>query len=198
MHDAAHDSPDAQARDWLARIRAGDARALAALYDATAERVYAIALRATGDTSDAEEAAADVYAQVWRRADRYDPARGSVLAWLSVLAHSRAIDRRRRRGDVARVTGDDAASALDQAGTADDTADLVAALDEGSRVRAAMAALSPAQRRLVGLAFLEGLSHPEIAARTGLPLGTVKSHIRRGLEALRQALGVHPARPHAT
>lgn len=193
MRDSTEDgesAPDALARDCLARIRDGDAQALATLYDATAERVYAIALRVTGDAADAEEAAADVYAQVWRRADRYDPARGSVAAWLAVLAHSRAIDRRRRRGEgPPLLVGDDAQAALErEASETDDTCDLVAALEEGSRVRAAMAALSPAQRRLVGLAFLEGLSHPEIAERTGLPLGTVKSHIRRGLEALRRAL----------
>ena len=191
MHDvteAATAASDAQSRQWIERIRDGDAQALAALYDATVERVFAIALRLLGDAADAEEAVADVYAQVWRRAGRYDPQRGGVGAWLAVLAHSRAIDRRRRRDAAPLVAGDEAERMLALQGDASDAYDLVEALQQGSRVRAAMAQLSPAQRRLIGLAFLNDLSHPEIAALTGLPLGTVKSHIRRGLEALRALL----------
>lgn len=196
MQDAADRAAalDAQGRDWIARIRAGDARALASLYDATVDRVHAIAVRILGDAADAEEAVADVYAQVWERAARYDAARGSVFAWIGMLAHSRAIDRRRRRGDAAPVlTGDDAEFALSlQPSDVAATLDLVDALQQGTLLRAAMAQLSPAQRQLIGLAFLHDLSHPEIAAQTGLPLGTVKSHIRRGLEALRRALGARP------
>ncbi|UXI68718.1 RNA polymerase sigma factor [Tahibacter amnicola] len=176
----------------LQRICARDEQALGELYDCSVDRVYAIAVRILGDADDAEEAVADVFAQVWERADRYDASRGGVLAWLTMLAHSRAVDRRRRRGDGAPlVRGEEADTVLalqpcQQAGPAD----LVDHLQQGSVLRTGMAALSPVQRELIGLAFLEDLSHPEIAARTGLPLGTVKSHIRRGLESLRRVLGV--------
>lgn len=182
---------DAQAATWIVRVCERDARALAALYDATVERVYAIALRVLGDVGDAEEAVADVYAHVWERAHRYDPARGGVLAWIAMLAHSRAIDRLRRRGDaLPLVSGEEAELALVLRPSETAAAfDLVDAMERGHQLREAMARLSQAQRQLIGLAFLHDLSHPEIAAQTGLPLGTVKSHIRRGLEALRLALG---------
>lgn len=181
---------DAQAATWVARVCERDARALAALYDATVERVHAIALRVLGDAGDAEEAVADVYTHVWERAHRYDAARGGVLAWIAMLAHSRAIDRRRRRGDtLPLVTGEEAELALVLRPSETAAAfDLVDTLERGHRLREAMTHLTPAQRQLIGLAFLHDLSHPEIAAHTGLPLGTVKSHIRRGLEALRRAL----------
>lgn len=174
----------------VARIRARDQRALGELYDATVDRLYTVALRILADADDAEEAVADVYTQVWDRAERYDASRGDVMAWLLVLARSRALDRRRRRAEpLTRLDGDEADHVLAQtASEARETDSLVDLMQHGSVLRAGMAALSGEQRRLIGLAFLEDLSHQEIASRTGMPLGTVKSHIRRGLEALRRCL----------
>ncbi len=174
----------------VARVRGRDQRALGELYDATVDRVFSIAVRVLGDGHDAEEAVADVYAQVWQSADRFDPARGGVLAWLTMLAHSRAIDRRRRRGEgPPMLQGDDAENVLaQQPSEARTTQDLVDLLQHGSALRDALAQLGAQPRELIGLAFLEGMSHLEIAARTGLPLGTVKSHIRRGLDSLRRTL----------
>lgn len=172
------------------RIRHGDTDALGRLYDLSLGRVYGIALRVLGQAEDAEEVVSDVFVQVWESASRYCPERGGVLAWLQTLAWSRAVDRRRRnrwrRRECAELHPDDPALAYrpceDQ---------LVTWLDRLSRVQRlgpALAALSPAQRRVIELAFKEDLSHAEIALRTGLPLGTVKSHARRALAALRSAL----------
>ena len=172
-------------------IAARDAGALAALFDCTAHRIHAIAQRVLGDAADADEVVGDVYRQAWTRIGQFDAARGSVLRWLCVIAHTRAIDRLRRRRERTRVEqplhpDESPASYVDQATPRSD--ELVEMLEAGSAVRAAMAALSAVQRRLVALAFLEGLSHPEIAERLGMPLGTVKSHIRRGLLKLREIL----------
>ena len=172
-------------------IAARDAAALGALFDRTADRVHAIAQRVLGDATDADEVVGDVYRQAWTRIGQFDAARGTVLRWLCVIAHTRAIDRRRRRQERARIERPLHPEESTEAYADESTRradELVEMLEAGSAVRAAMASLAPVQRRLVGLAFLEGLSHPEIAERLAMPLGTVKSHIRRGLQKLRAAL----------
>jgi RNA polymerase sigma-70 factor (ECF subfamily) len=177
-------------RELVDGLRRREERALARLYDATVDRVYAVALRVLGEPADAEEAVADAYAQAWEQADRYDAARGSVLAWLLLMARSRALDRRRRREEpLQRVDGDDAERALAREASPQARAeDLLDLMQHGGALHAALAALPQAPRRLIALAFLEDLSHQQIAERTGIPIGTVKSHIRRGLERLRRAL----------
>lgn len=172
----------------VARIRFGDAEALGQLYDLTVGRVHALALRVLGQPQDAEEVVGDVYLQVWKKAVAYCPERGAVLAWLLTLAWSRAVDHRRRRGAATR---DVHPVALENAYTEsedDPTAHLLERLGNLQRLAPAWASLSAMQRTVLELAYHEDLSQPEIAARTGLPLGTVKSHARRGLAALRVAL----------
>jgi len=176
--------------DLLQRLVARDQTALGELYDLTVDRVYTIALRVLGDAQDAEEAVADVYTQVWETAARFDPARGGVMAWLIMQSHSRAIDRRRRRGEPAALLhGEEAETALaQQASETAAAADLVELMQHGSALRAALAQLGELPRQLISLAFLQDLSHQEIADQTGIALGTVKSHIRRGLAQMREAL----------
>lgn len=178
-------------RPLMAAVRAGDRQAFAALYDATANRVYAVALRVLGRAADAEEIVVDVFRQAWTRASTYDPTRASVLRWLLVVARSRAVDRRRRsveRRLEQPLHPDDSESSY--AEREDQGAEhLLHAMQSGSALRAALAALSAEQRRLIALAFFEDLSHHEIAERLQMPLGTVKSHIRRGLLRLREILG---------
>jgi RNA polymerase sigma-70 factor (ECF subfamily) len=178
-------------RELVEGLRQREERALARLYDATVDRVYAVALRVLGEPADAEEAVADTYAQAWEQAARYDPERGSVLAWLLLMARSRALDRRRRREEPQqRLEGEDAERVLErEASPQREAEDLLDLLQHGSALHAALAELPQAPRRLIALAFLEDLSHQQIAERTGMPIGTVKSHIRRGLERLRRALG---------
>lgn len=176
---------------WIARMAAGDQSALGQIYDSTISRIYTVAFRVLGNRDDAEEVVCDCYRQAWEHAHRFDPARGSVTAWLSVIAHSRAQDLRRRRAQQ---------TCFEQAGCDDAVlehadpdglpiVDLLDTMTQGSAVRHALNELAPEQRRLIRLAFVEDLSHAEIAARTQLPLGTVKSSIRRGLLRLRERLG---------
>jgi RNA polymerase sigma-70 factor (ECF subfamily) len=176
----------------VARLCERDQAALGELYDCTIDRVYGTAIRVLRQPEDAEEVACEVYQQVWERAGHYDPGRGGVLAWLLRIAWSRAVDRLRReraQRSCLAVHPQGAPEAYALCEENDPAIRLMAVLDSRSAVAHALQTLSMEQRRMLALAFFEDLSHPEIAARTGVALGTVKSHIRRGLQALRRALG---------
>jgi RNA polymerase sigma-70 factor (ECF subfamily) len=149
-----------------------------------------VALRVLGDRDDAEEAVGDVFQQVWERAASYCPDRGSVMSWLLVIAYTRAVDIKRRVGERRRFEplhpdepGDAYTEREDRS-----IVDLLDLMTSGSAIHAALAKLGEQQRRLIAMAFLEDLSHQQISDRTGLALGTVKSHIRRGLMQLRELL----------
>ena len=185
------DAPDESALVALmGRIRLGDAEALGALYDIALGRVYGLAMRVLRQPQDAEEVVSDVFLQVWDQAVSFCPQRGSVMAWLQTLAWSRAVDRQRRlrrqRLELPLHPGGDEhayASCEDQPMDA-----LLDHLGNVQSLHRAFESLTPVQRAVLELAYHEELSQPEIAERTGLPLGTVKSHARRGLAALREAL----------
>lgn len=174
----------------LERLRERDTRALDQLYGRTVDRLYALACKVAGDPRDAEEVVADVYQYAWEHADQFDPQRGAAIAWLSMLTWSRAADRRRRRKpevDIESLHPDHTEATYREREGTDDMADLEAFID-GHRVRVALSQVRADQRRLILMAFFEGASHGDIAQRTGMPLGTVKSHIRRGMESLRAQL----------
>jgi RNA polymerase sigma-70 factor (ECF subfamily) len=171
----------------LLRLRQRDLHALDALYELSVERLHAIACRVCGNHADAEEVVADVYQYAWERAADFDPDRGSGLAWLSMLTWSRASERRRRQRPMLAIEALHPELAPAPYASCED-GDPLAALVDGHRVREALAQIDETPRRLILMAFFEGASHGEIAGRTGLPLGTVKSHIRRGLEKLRTVL----------
>ncbi|MCK7594081.1 sigma-70 family RNA polymerase sigma factor [Pseudomarimonas salicorniae] len=181
------DDADLAPQRWVEEVCAGQQQGLAALFDRYSPRAFAIAMRILRSEADAEEAVADVFQQVWKDAGRYDAQRGSVEAWIVRLSHSRAIDRLRRRR--ARPDEDCALHPEDVDFTYSQHQDagpaLLEALQSESAVRKAFEVLGREQQRCVSLAFLEGLSHPEISERLGMPLGTVKSHVRRGLLAMR-------------
>lgn len=172
----------------IARIGERDDRALGALYDATASRVFGLVSRIVRDAGIAEEVVEDTYWQVWRQSERFDFARGRPLTWLLAMARSRAIDALRRRDRRAHVPLDDEGQAAlcDEDGAGPD--ELLAASRGEDLLHSALASLDAQPRQLVALAFFRGLTHEEIAACTSLPLGTVKSQIRRSLLALRQHL----------
>lgn len=177
---------------WMQQIVDRDEQALARLYDATSARVYGLVLRITRRAALAEEVVEDTFWQAWRQAPRFNADRGKVITWLLAMARSRAIDalRRDERFQHAELPDDDSAAAeVDPAWPAHD---LLAATRNEARVHAAVATLEPRARQLVALAFFRGLTHEEIAAQTALPLGSVKSLIRRALLQLRQLL-VDPA-----
>ena len=175
--------------DLLARVASGDESALRELYDRTSRRVFGLALAVLRDRAAAEDVALEVYVQAWQQAGRFDPCVGSALAWLGNMARTRAIDAwRARQRQAARAAPLDAA-ALDS--LASDAAGPEARgqqAERAARVAAALDALPDEQRRLVRAAFYTGLTHTEIAAAYGQPLGTVKTRIRNGLHALRRAL----------
>jgi RNA polymerase sigma-70 factor (ECF subfamily) len=168
-------------------------QSLARLYETTAGRVNGLVMRIVRVAALAEEVVEDVYWQVWREAPRFDAGRGKVLAWLLAIARSRAIDALRRtertRASEVAVDDDEALDALaDGPDRSDDPLDLLGAAEHHARLHALLASLEPLPRQLLTLAFFRGCTHDEIAAQTGLPLGTVKSHIRRTLTVLRDQL----------
>lgn len=172
------------------RIVNQDEAALEALYELLISRVYGLALRITRNIPLAEEVAEDVFWQVWRQAPRFDPQRGTTVAWVLTIARSRALDALRRvppvqlEADMTALT-----DAVDDDSTYNsEPQDLLAATQREQRVHCALADLEPLPRQLVALAFFRGLTHAEISTHTSLPLGTVKSHLRRALERLRQVL----------
>ncbi len=165
--------------------------ALGQLYDLTVGKVFAVASMIMGSAADAEEVTCDVYAQVWQNATRYETGRGSVMAWLLTICRSRALDALRRRRVISR-THESSADHI-SGGVSESPDDLLECVERGSAVHQALAQLSPVRRHLLVLAYFRDLSHEEIAATVQMPLGTVKSHIRRGLRTLRQSLeGTRP------
>lgn len=184
------------AEQLIERVCESDESALATLFDMFADRVYAIAVSIVHSSALAEEICSDVFMQVWMKADRFDPVRGSAKAWIFTMARSRSLDALRREArhrreqlhpetDVAAYTDDNAEQTFDQLETA----------TVASAVRDSLHALNRGQRQVIRLAFFKGLSHQEIAERLGLPLGTVKSHCRRGLGRMRSVLSLFdPAR----
>ncbi|WP_348757905.1 RNA polymerase sigma factor [Candidatus Methylocalor cossyra] len=176
-------------RAWIEAVVAGDQGALAALYDALVGRVYGLALHITRSAPLAEEVTQDTFWQIWRQAPRFDPERGRALAWILAMARSRAIDALRRL-EPSHGPGIPEGWAVPD--TQDEgPLDLLSAAQRGHRLHQALAELEPLPRQLLSLAFLRGLTHQEIATHTGLPLGTVKSHIRRALATLRRTLAPH-------
>lgn len=166
----------------------GDQYALAALYDATSRTVYGLLLRILSDASAAEEVLLDVYEQVWRQAAQYSRERGSPLAWLTTIARSRAIDRLRRgRREQQNTEPLEGIVATARAG-GESAEEAVMAGEVRAVVRAALDSLAPEQREVIELAYYGGMSHSEIAAVRGIPLGTVKTRTRLGLMRLREML----------
>ena len=150
------------------------------LYQLHRRRALAVARRILHDADEAEDVVQEVFVQAWRQADRFDVRRGNVLAWLSIMTRSRSLDRWRRR-TTRRESGVSEAHELEAPRRVDNVA-------EGWAARTALAELPEEQRQLLELAYWEGLSQTEIAARLGLPLGTVKTRMRTGLKTLRDKL----------
>ena len=168
------------------RILKQDQKALATLYDQTVGRVYGLALRISRNEAAAEEIAEDVYMQVWKSAATYSEERGHPLAWMMIITRSRALDYLRRRDPA--ESHPEPETLADYGDSVDDPGQLLEALQSGTALHAAIAELPAIQRQLLALAFFQGLSHSEIADHAGLPLGTVKTHLRRALLTLREKL----------
>jgi RNA polymerase sigma-70 factor (ECF subfamily) len=150
------------------------------LYDRYSPVVYAVALRVLGDTGAAEDVLQDVFMQLWRNPGAFDSSRGSLGAWLAVITRNRAIDALRKRRPENDLEDVIISVEPDMAGEADRAR-------VGEKVRTALGTMPEAQRKALELAYYEGLTQSEIAAKTGEPLGTIKTRIRAGLLTLRKA-----------
>lgn len=177
----------------MAAIAARDSTALSTLYDRHGATMFGLCTRILRDRSEAEETLGDVFLEIWNRADRYDPARATPLAYLLNLARSRALDRLRTVRRRQRVIVD--AEAIEEKAATGGPADpsispLETALssETRTRVKRALDELQPSQRQALELAYFGGLTHTEIASTLGEPLGTVKTRIRQGLIQMRGAL----------
>lgn len=172
------------------RLARGDTGALEELYVRYARPVYSLALRILGDTADAEETTQDVFERVWRHAPSFDAERGRFGTWLMSMTHHVAVDRVRRRSrrpqSVDAEVGERITQALPDA--RQDVSDVTLRNLDAQTVRTALRSLPEPQKQAIELAFFGGMSHLEIAAVLGDPLGTVKARIRRGMERLRGAL----------
>jgi RNA polymerase sigma-70 factor (ECF subfamily) len=177
--------------EYVDGMAGGDESALAKLYDATVSRVYGVALRIVRQREHAEEVVTDVYMQVWKDAARYDQSRGRVLAWLLIIARSRALDLLRRQEEA--FSHPDPHILVDEPEGGNNPHDLLLATQDNEALQQALIALTPLQRQLLSLAFFKGLSHSEIVEHSGIALGSVKTHIRRALSQLRVALDRDPA-----
>ena len=172
-----------QTADLLGRCGRGDAEAFRSLYQAQSSRLYGTAMRITRNQALASDAVHDAMLQVWRNAARYDPERGNADGWLLSLVRYRALDIARRQGRE--TTG------MELPDQADESPDVLSRLmsdQDGIALRRCLEQVPPARRRLVELAFIQGMSQSEIAVHVAQPLGTVKSSIRRVLLALRACL----------
>lgn len=182
--------------ELVRRIGRGDEQALEALYGLLSDAVYRLALFLTRDVCMAEEVTETTFFQVWRQALRFDPTRGEVVAWVLRIARTRAVDAWRAQGrDPLRDAVDIESEQVEVAEeiVAEDPQLLVSRAQVGASLRGCVRALPAARRLVVSMAFFDGFSQEEISTRLSMPLGTVKSHMRRGLASLRTALELQHA-----
>ena len=171
--------------ELLKAITARDEAALAQLYDQYRVILFGLLMRILNDRGEAEDVLQDVFLQVWRRAADFDEKRGRPFTWLVTLARSRGIDRLRTRAARERVA---TAGARDEAEAVSDAASDTFRSEQRQVVKNALAQLPDEQKQLLLLAYFDGLSQSEIAARVGAPLGTVKTRMRTGMIKLRELL----------
>lgn len=179
-HPATRDDASVSLAPLIAAVAAGDGVAFGRIYELSASRLYGIALRITRQPALADDAVHDAFLELWRNAGRFDERKGDPNVWLSSLVRYRAVDITRRRG---RVVSDEGLPE-----PIDDEPDALARLEvssDSAALRTCLEKLDADRRRLLSLAFINGLSHGELAKRMQVPIGTVKSWIRRSLQSLR-------------
>jgi RNA polymerase sigma-70 factor, ECF subfamily len=177
---------EATAEELLVASAAGDQQAFASLYDRLAPQVLGVALRVLRDRALAEEVAQEVFVEIWRKADRFDPDRGTAAGWVATLTHRRAVDR--VRSEQAARDRDDRVQRRDSVRAFDEVSDAVGQRLDHWQVRQALAGLSERQREAVELAYFQGHTYREVAHVLGIPEGTAKSRLRDALLRLRGSL----------
>lgn len=180
------DAPRERLREAMKRLAEGDRSALEEIYQATSAKLFGICLRILGDLGEAEDALQDVYVSLWQRAKNYDPERASPISWLAVIARNRAIDRlRKSKVRSGAVSVDEALELPDREPLAD------AILESGersARIHHCLGTLEERQQDAIRTAFFEGRTYAALAEQNGVPLGTMKSWVRRGLARLKRCL----------
>ncbi len=172
--------------DAMQRLKVGDRKALAEVYQATYAKLFGICLRILGDRSEAEDALQDVYVSLWNNAGLFDARRASPISWLATFARNRSIDRMRRSGKLRAAEPIAAAEAV--ADPAPGAEAMLLDGEESAQIRICLGTLEDRQREAIRAAFFGGASYPELAQRAEVPLGTMKSWIRRGLARLKECL----------
>jgi RNA polymerase sigma-70 factor (ECF subfamily) len=185
-YQSPHTGDGAPLADLLTAVGSGDRTAFAALFDRTAATVYGTALRVVRDPTQSEEVTQEAFLDVWRTAARFDPSRGSAVAWVSTIAHHRAVDRVRAE----RAAAERERRVLPLPVAYDQVVELAHANLEHERVRRCLAALTDLQREAVVLAYYGGYTYREVATLLDVPTGTIKTRMRDGLIRLRDCLGV--------
>ena len=174
--------------DLMAHSSRGHEDAFAELYDLTSPRIYGVVLRVLRSADHAAEVTQEVYVEIWRQSARYAPDKGSVLGWMTTMAHRRAVDR--VRSITSEVARDQRYAVAGSGREVDQVWDGVEQKLDVERVRKGMASLTAIQQEALHLAYFGGYTHVQVASMLKLPLGTVKTRIRDGLIGLRDALGV--------
>lgn len=172
--------------DLMSQVAGGNRAALQDLYRATSAKLFGVCLRILSNRDECEDVLQDVYITVWRRADRFDAARASVMTWMSTIARNRAIDRLRARGPLAAASPvEDVPEIADGAPRADS---LLEQAQSGAALDKCLSELDDRTEKVIRTAFFEGVTYEALALRMETPLGTVKSWIRRGLLKLKGCL----------
>lgn len=171
--------------ELMPRIAAGDRAALRQLYQATSAKLFGVCLRILSNRDESEDVLQEVYITIWRRADRFEAGRASVMTWISTIARNRAIDRLRARGPLAYAEQVEELEIDDGAPRADA---LLEAAQDGEALGKCLSELDERTEKVIRTAFFEGVTYEALAARMDAPLGTVKSWIRRGLAKLKGCL----------
>ncbi|WP_309612098.1 sigma-70 family RNA polymerase sigma factor [Sphingomonas sp.] len=189
VHAPASPTADPAARAALveALVATGreDRAAFRTLYRLTSAKLFGVCLRICQDRSAAEDVLSDVYLLIWRRAGAYEPGRASPITWLATIARNRAIDWRRSAANRPSTSLDDAPDVADEQPSA---VDRLLRSEEDSRLHLCLDQLDDKQRRAIHTAFFDGLTYAELAERDSVPLGTMKSWVRRGLHRLKDCL----------
>ncbi|MDP8915734.1 MAG: sigma-70 family RNA polymerase sigma factor [Pseudomonadota bacterium] len=187
LSNAAPDPAEARARlaQDLAATANGDREALKRIYQATSAKLFGVCLRILQERGAAEEVLQEVYLVVWRKAEQFERGKASPITWLATIARNKAIDRLRERGGLATDPLEAAASAADPAPRADA---VLEASDDYRRLSRCLETLEPRYARVIRTAFWEGVTYDRLAQREGVPAGTLKSWIRRGMLSLKTCL----------
>lgn len=167
------------------QMTAGDEGALSVIYDRYSAMLFGMLMRVLNNKQTAEEVLQDLFLQLWRRGDKFDPARGSLPAWLLVIGRNRAISRLRGRPSLEVLEETDGLYANTLASTAN-IEDEASRMELMETLKTALAQLPAEQRQAVELAYFEGMTQSEIAAKTGSPLGTVKTRMRSAMQVLKK------------